>query len=798
MQANRDLGREQEVPESQRMSQEEQIGVECASRELGACQYHQGRFWVTWISHLGGVDKVVARPWGTSGAEATLFVTPTPGQYINPAAVATPEGPIFLWRSYTGGRWCVLSRQFRDGQWQDDVTLCPGTADVQGFAAAAEPDGTVLVVAVTAGGSQGSKPALRCARLRQGAWETPVTVYESPDRLYRPCLAIASDGTAWLAWDAYDAVSGYYVYACRRRDGTWEEPRRVSQGEEWQLLPALTCDAGDRPYLAWLVSQRVEDEHGVADHWGWLACATWRDGTWEPLPDPSLPGPVPGVVESLAQGLLADHNYMGYHARRRHPMLVGDDEGAWLLWERKTKEDFDAAHWGALCARRFDGTRWQETVEPHRGGICYQVGSGARSNEGSLWVAYKGDPREYSPVGHADILCARVSLAGAERHDGWPLSTWSRWHGLPAQGHGRPEARPTIEHQSRRLQLFWGDLHCHSFQSPDAEGELDELLAYARDVAGLDFCALADNDWYPNNVLTAGMWREIGSVTERFTELGRFLAFPGFEWTYHGPPTDRWNHRIVFYPGTDGPVFRRVEPSGQDVDSFVRSLCRTDALAHAHHRSWSIICEAFDRNVEVCSGWQVHTPDLSEVMVHLAAGHRFGFAGSSDGHRYVPGHGGGLVAVWAEELTPAGIFEALRARRNYATTGARVVIRFGVSGFLMGEEGSLAEPARISHGWGGWSTEAQPSRRPRVVAEVESPRDLVAVDVFRDGAQVHSTAARGSRHLSLDWVDEDAAPGTHYYHLRVRLAGETPVLPHNSAPAEGNLAWSSPVWVRVG
>ncbi|NPV09093.1 MAG: DUF3604 domain-containing protein [Anaerolineae bacterium] len=786
------------MAEPHRMTQEEQIGIECASRELGACRDLQGRFWVAWISHLEGADNVVARSWDQTGPGSTHPVSLAPGQYINPAAVATPEGPLFLWRSFAGGRWCVLTRRLRDGLWQEDITLCPDAGDVHGFAAAVEPTGSVLVAAVTAGEPEVRPYALRCARLREGGWETPVTVVESGDPLYRPSLAAAPDGTAWLAWDAYTEEHGYQVYACRRRNGAWERPQQVSRGEEWQLLPWLACDAAGRPYLAWLVSQRVRDEHGVVDHWPWLAFASYQSGVWEPMGDPRVMGPVPGVVESLAQGLLADRSYMGYYGRRRHPMLVAHQGGVWLLWERKLREDFDTANWGVLCARRYADRGWGAAVELHRGGVCYQVSPDATAEDGHIWIAYKGDPRKHSPVAHGDILASPVGLAEDEVHQSWLLETWHRWRPLPPREAVATEARPTVEHQGRRLQLFWGDLHCHSFQSPDAEGELDELLTYARDVAGLDFCALADNDWYPNNILTAGMWQEIQSVAARFTQAGRFLAFPGFEWTFHGPPTDRWNHRIVLYQGPGGQVFRRVEPSGRDVDSFVRSLCGTDALAHAHHKSWSVICEAFDRNVEVCSGWQVHTPDLSEVMVHLAAGHRIGFAGSSDGHRYVPGHGGGLVGVWAEELTPAAIFEALRARRNYATTGSRVAIRFGVSGFLMGEEGSLVEPAPISHGWGGWSNEAQSAQRPRVVVEVESPRDLVAVDIFRDGAPIHSAAANERRQLSLDWVDEHAAPGTHYYHLRVRLEGETPVLPHNSAPAEGNLAWSSPVWVRVG
>ncbi|MBW3598341.1 MAG: DUF3604 domain-containing protein, partial [Planctomycetes bacterium] len=42
---------------------------------------------------------------------------------------------------------------------------------------------------------------------------------------------------------------------------------------------------------------------------------------------------------------------------------------------------------------------------------------------------------------------------------------------------------------------------------------------------------------------------------------------------------------------------------------------------------------------------------------------------SSDDHRGYPGaYGEGLVAVWASELSPAAIVDAVRKRRTYAVT----------------------------------------------------------------------------------------------------------------------------------
>ena len=59
------------------------------------------------------------------------------------------------------------------------------------------------------------------------------------------------------------------------------------------------------------------------------------------------------------------------------------------------------------------------------------------------------------------------------------------------------------------MGLFWADTHCHSVLSADAEGELDELAAFGRDIAGLDIMAIVDNDYYPYKALTGAEWESL-------------------------------------------------------------------------------------------------------------------------------------------------------------------------------------------------------------------------------------------------------------------------------------------------
>ena len=49
--------------------------------------------------------------------------------------------------------------------------------------------------------------------------------------------------------------------------------------------------------------------------------------------------------------------------------------------------------------------------------------------------------------------------------------------------------------------------------------------------------------------------------------------------------------------------------------------------------------------------------------------------------------------------------------------------------------------------------------------------------------------------MNIEFVDRGLTPGEHWYYWEVTLTGDAPQYSGNAAVAEGNLAWSSPLWV---
>lgn len=342
------------------------------------------------------------------------------------------------------------------------------------------------------------------------------------------------------------------------------------------------------------------------------------------------------------------------------------------------------------------------------------------------------------------------------------------------------------------MKLFWGDLHSQTFFS-DGLRCPEELYSFARDEAFLDIFALADH----SDALDGGIWDYMVGTTNLFDDPGRFVTLVGFEWT-----ASDIGHRNVYYPGPDGPVISHTRPDGDTLEKLFELARNEGALLIPHHTSnvtmgvkWNLGHEpVHERLVEIYSVWgnserpaeQGNPRPLrtlggeqpgQHVIDALNDGRKMGFVGGGDIHDGRPGDDlhvlqeepeayrllrrQGIMGVWMPRLTRGALWEALWNRRCYATTNVRTILRFSVNDAFMGQSILTDGPRLI-----------------RVEARANQP--IEQVDIVKNGRDWHTIHPEAAT-VSLEETDTDG--GRDYYYARVTRQ-------------DGEMAWSSPVWVN--
>ncbi len=200
--------------------------------------------------------------------------------------------------------------------------------------------------------------------------------------------------------------------------------------------------------------------------------------------------------------------------------------------------------------------------------------------------------------------------------------------------------------------------------------------------------------------ITGAFWRELNALTKEFDQPGRFVCIPGYEWSAN---TAVGGDRNVHYRHEGETIHRSSHAQIADADDIVdetsdahdarelfEKLKGKDCVVAAHVGGrYADIKFAHDGTletaVEVHSAWGTF-----EWILHDAfeKNFRVGIFGNSDGHKGRPGacfpgasffgSQGGLTCFLAERLDRDAIFESMRRRRHYATTGNRAFVDVAV------------------------------------------------------------------------------------------------------------------------
>ena len=345
-------------------------------------------------------------------------------------------------------------------------------------------------------------------------------------------------------------------------------------------------------------------------------------------------------------------------------------------------------------------------------------------------------------------------------------------------------SNPTLCETDPQRRLYWGELHCHSWgdttlalmSEPNFKVHPARRHEQARQVGRLDFCSPGPMS-APNDEDRPEVWQAHQEAFSANDEPGAYVPFLAYE-AHPGTGGDR---NVVFYAQAATHL-----PMKAPMDDVMATYGgRDDVLLEAHigggPPNWTAYPTEEAPLLEVTSGHGAFEWVLQRALRH---GYHPAVIGSSDVHLPTLGapmaahcfrgrfneeinirdtaFGSGQVAgVYADACERQAIWQAIQARRTFATTGARIILDVSVNGE---PAGSIIES----------SGTVAVSVRAHACAPVER------VDLIR-GDRCLASWFPGTLDTTLDYTDEQPLQEGAYY-VRLRQT-------------DGEYAWSTPVWV---
>lgn len=415
-------------------------------------------------------------------------------------------------------------------------------------------------------------------------------------------------------------------------------------------------------------------------------------------------------------------------------------------------------------------------------GVRHQIDEPGWACRGQRFAATVIDRTVYIVGRERRGIVLRVVDIGEEGGPGQPELIESA--SVPVLAAGSPKPNPLIVAGHR---VLFGDIHQHTALS-DGTGTVEEALHRARYRYNDEIAAVSDHESFVGKRTPPGEWAEVARAVDEHYEPGGFVTLHAFEWTGRMHPGP--GHKVVYLPQGDHFILSRDDPRSSSTPGLIAQARKLGALVFPHHVGWTgADMDNHDPTVQTC--WEIvschgayERPGSTPLPTRgddqagqfaaeaLDKGLRFGFVGGSDGHglnyhhgvcRWQDSHRSGLTGVLSKDFSREGVFAALRRRRCYATSGAKIGLWFEIDGRPMGEELVTGGPLPF-----------------RVMVIATAPIQSLVL-VSNGGAEIE-LEADGHESEVHGVVPPPPKVGWCYYYVRV-------------IQEDGHVAWSSPIWL---
>jgi len=323
---------------------------------------------------------------------------------------------------------------------------------------------------------------------------------------------------------------------------------------------------------------------------------------------------------------------------------------------------------------------------------------------------------------------------------------------------------PALTSPYEGRQLVWGDLHIHSMYSKcvgAVDGSPRDNIRFAREVLGCRVFAITEHTPFTTGSESTWVFDQVEAT-----------AGEGNVVLYASEPGQRGTRDMNYYC-RDRTLFERLERMFIAHDLRYPDLLRhiredfpaneVYVIRHFHgnpipdERIPQHFDPHFEPAMEAMQGRgnvMMSECDGSSKFPNpfLDAGCKIGLVGGTDHFReHSPNHFG-LTGFWVKEVTPDGVWEAIRNRYTFAMSDSRVAIVTRCKGVPMGETVVLASGEAF-----------------RVTVEASCAHNIRRITLMRDGKLLPWTEV-GVQSVALELEDGECTPGKHWYVVTAEVA----------------------------
>jgi hypothetical protein len=648
---------------------------------------------------------------------------------------------------------------------------------------------------------------------KSGKWSREIAVATQKGGDWEPDIAFDQKGNAWIAYDSSRGNEFNLNLARVNEQGKTKE-FAIAHSPKYEARASITATARGDGF--WITAERGKEKHGLdyrghGNETGINAKKSVLFGKFD-----------------IATGKFTEI-FLGHAGRAGNPVNrpvvgVGKDGNPWVVYRY-----FNRALWRiAATGYRLDSKTWssrRRIANSSFGQDRTTLFLPARS-KGVLRLCWPSDERP-----NKAHQTARVFLAALPSSASLPAATPEKPTQSPVKkelphSHKTPE-RPAFERHEwevggQTFGLFWGDVHRHTDVSncrTGFDGCIVDHFRYAYDLAKIDFLGTSDHTDV-GKIYHPYEWWHNQRMHDALHSPGRFNTVYVYEREQKWP----WGHRNVVFAQRGGPVvyIKRplylkspwqkalpVDPKGageispyelwdllNKYDKPVALVSHTGATGMG--TDWKKY-EKFDYSsenvVEIFQGARVsyegagapqptvgippktgltslgrtknepHGPikDFGQYangtyQTALSVGHNLGVFASSDHISQHASYGG----VFCKDFSREGIIEAMDNRRTIAATD-KIYLNFTCNEEPLGSF-------------------VQTEKAPKLWFKVDGTGPFKRITIVRNEKDWKHFNEFDGKIFEKTITDEEMLEGENRYYVRV-------------IQRDGNMAWSSPVWV---